>query len=445
MKLGLFRGDSGLSIALGFVAFLGAAHVLIRTAIYGIPLESGDPLVYVHFAETLAAGDGFAAKDGFGRLIRWPPLLSVLLAFFRLFGVEPSEAGRYLNIICFGLIILVAGHWLHRYIKFRLVVIGTTVTIMVSYPLARVSSFVLTETLFILITLLALVQMESFLSGRRPKSGFLLSIVFSAMAPMTRYIGVTVIFTGIFLILTRRGSPTRLRWKHATFYGVVSLLPLALWLTRNRIVSGTLVGSRTGEQASGLTLWDSLSTTGDLLYLWTFVTKEPGWLKIMLVAASILIVLQSVTLFTRRRNPVAALRETWGEKRKNSEELKARPAVPFAAFTIVYFIALIVISPYIEKHEILPRWLSIVYVPAAVAAAVWLDKFLFVTYSNSGILAWKNPEGWGIRYNKAAGQIAVTKWILIGLILNIILASNIRNIVLYIDVLITYDPPRYLL
>ena len=332
MKPGLFRGDSGLSIALVFVAFLGSVHVLIRTTTYRAPFEGDDAATYVHFAETLAAGDGFE-----GRLRHWPPLWPIVLAFFRLFGVEPFDAGRYLNIIGFGLIILVAGHWLHRYLKFRLVVIGITATIMVSYPLTRVSSFILTETLFILVTLLALVNIESFLSGRTAKSGFLLSIVFSAMAPLTRWIGVTVIFTGILLILTSR-IPARLRWKYAAFYGAASSLPLALWLTRNQIVHGVLVGDRS-SWASGQTLGDSVSQTGDLLYSWTFANKEPGWLKICLWAALILIVLQVAMFLTRRRNPVAALREM-RRRRKDSEELKARPVFPFAIFAIVYSLLL---------------------------------------------------------------------------------------------------------
>ena len=448
MKPGLFRGDSGLSVALGFVAFLGAVHVLIRTVIYSPLFKedtilykrplAGDTRAYVSFAETLAAGDGFE-----GGLRWWPPFFSIVLAFFRLFGVEPFDAGRYFNIIGFGLIILVAGHWLHRYLRFRLVVVGITATIMVSYPLARVSSYVLAETLFILVVLLALVNIESFLSGRTAKSGFLLSIAFSAVAPLTRWIGVTVIFTGILLILTSR-IPERLRWKYAAFYGAASSLPLALWLTRNQIVHGSPVGDR-GEWTEGQTLWHSVDQTGDVLFLWTFAREEPGWLKVCLWAALVLIVLQSAMFLARRRNPVAALREIRRRRGEGSEELKARPAFPFAAFAIVYSLTLIRIAPYttgaVGNGN---RYLSPVYVPMAVAAAVWLDRFLLATYRDSGISAWKNPDGWGIRYNRASGPMTATKWILIGLIFSIILAINVRNIELYIDVLTTYDLARFM-
>ena len=430
-KSSLFRGDSGLSIVLVFVAFLGAAHVLIRTAIYGI-VQSGDALVYMRFAESLAAGDGFE-----GKLIQWPPLLSAVLGFFRLFGVEPSETGRYLNAISFGLIIIVAGHWMHRYVRYRLVVIGATATMMISYPLPRISSHVLTETLFILVALLALVQMESFLSGRTATTGFLLSIVFSALAPLTRWLGVTVIFTGVILILTCRRYSARVRWKQAAIYGTASLLPLSLWLARNRVVSGTLTGPRR-DMGSDQSFWDTLSQLGEVLHWWVFVRQQPGWLGICLWAAAALIVLETVRSFISRRTTIIARRKIGG-----LDELRKRPTPILAVFATVYLIITIAILPYTTIEGMNNRYLSPVYVPALMTAAIWLDRLLFTTYKNSGVSVWKNPDGWGIHYNRSSGHLAATKWAFICLIFGVVLANNVRNIVLYIDVLITYDPLMY--
>ena len=428
LRSSLFRGDSGFSIVLAFVAFLGAAHVLIRTAIYGIRTDTDTPS-YIESAESLAEGGGY-------EWVLWPPLFSAVLAFFRLFGVEPAETGRYLNAISFGLIILIAGQWLYRHVRFRLVAVGASVAVMISYPLARISSHVLTETLFILVTLLALVQMESFLSGRTAKTGFFLSIVFSAMAPLTRWIGVTVIFTGIFLILTRRETPARVRWKRSVFYGAASSLPLALWLTRNRIVSDTLTGRR--DWASGQSYWDTLTQFGDILYRWAFARQEPGWLGICLWAVAALIVLEAVTPLTSRQTTVVAL-----QKIRGTDNSTVRPAFAFAAFAIVYSIALIVVLPYGSADEVVNRHVSPVYVPAVIAAAVWLDQFLLAVYQSSGVSVWKSSDGWGIHYDKASGPMAVMKWLLIGLVFNIFLANSIRNIVLYIDTIITYDPINY--
>ena len=439
LKSGLFRSDSGLSIVLVLVAFLGAAHVLIRTAVYGIEhrIEHHyDARVYMEYAESLAAGDGFLRELKFEKdyLLQWPPLFPVVLAFFRLPGIELAEAGRYLNAISFGLIILIASHWLYRHIRSRLIVAGASVVVMISYPLPRISSHILTETLFILVTLLALVQIESFLSGRTAKTGFLLSIVLSASAPLIRWIGVTVIFTGILLILTRQGTPpprARVRWKHAAFYGAASLLPLALWLTRNQTLSGTLTGPRE-DIGTGQSLWDTLSQFGDILYKWTFVLQGPGWLGVCLWAVAALIVLKAAILFTSRRTTVVG-----------SDNSTVRSAFPFAAFAIVYSVALIVVTPYGIGQYLENRYLSPVYVPVVMAVAVWLDRSMLTAYQSSGISVCKSLNGWEMRYDKSSGPIAVMKWLFIGLILNIFLANSIRNIVSYIDVIVAYNPLKY--
>ena len=442
LKSGLFRGDSGLSIVLVFVAFLGAAHVLIRTAIYGIG-QSGDARIfaeyedtrmYMEYAENLAAGDGFLSelKSEKRYLIWWPPLFPVVLAFFRLLGVEPAETGRYLNAIVFGLIILIAGYWLYKHIRSRLIVVAASTAVMVSYPLPRISSHVMTETLFIWVTLLALVQIESFLSGRTAKTGFLLSIVFSASAPLIRWIGLTVIFTGIILILTRQGTPARVRWKLAVLYGAASSLPLALWLTRNWIV-GTI--PRPGNVGTGQSLWDTLSQFSDILYTWAFVQQEPGWIGVCLWAVAALIALKAATLFTSRRDHGRD-----PTKNRGSDNSTVRPAFPFAAFAIVYSIAITVVIPFGASVGIISRYASPIYVPAVIAVAAWLDRFLSITYQNSGISVWKSLNGWEMRYDKASGPIAVMKWLFIGLILNIFLANSIRNIVSHIDVIVAYNP-----
>lgn len=273
------RSVSGWSIALGFIAFLGAAHILIRTFRYGVVYHN-DADVYIFDAETLATGQIFER----GGLLWSPPLFAAVLSLYRPLGIEPSDVGRFFNIVSFGLIVLVAGHWLNRFVRFRFVVIGTVVTIVISYPLVRISSQLLSETLFIFMTLLALIKLESLLNGRKVKFGFGLLIVFSSLAFLTRWMGFTVVVTGALLILTSRGTPTSIKWKHTIIYSVVSSLPAALWMTRNQIVNGSLT-SRESERVTNQPLWDSLTQFGDELHLWIFGRNSFGWLDICLWAA----------------------------------------------------------------------------------------------------------------------------------------------------------------
>lgn len=430
MKLARHRSNLVLSMIIVFVAFLGAAHILIRTSRYGI-IIAPDSLIYSRYAESIASGDWSE-----GGLI-WAPFLSVVLAFFRLFGVDPSDAGRFLNVIGFGLIILMAGHLLCQYVRVRLVAVCAVVAIMVSNPITAVSTYLLSDTLFILLTMLALVQMESYLSGRSAKSTFVLSIVFSALAPLTRWIGVTVIFTGVILILTRRGSPTRNRCGHAALYGIASSLPLMLWLTRNWITSRTIFGDRSIYQTRQ-SLWDSLSQTGEVLHGYMFLYRAPGWLGICLWAVAALIVLEAIKLLISRQNP--AIPST---KIQSLDDSNARAALPFAAFAIIYYVTFILVGPYTAGESLTSRYLSPMYVPVLVTAALLLDRLLMTTYHHSGFLAWKNSDEWGLSYNRSSGPLAAIKWAIFGLIFVIFLGNCTRNIARWIDLIITYNLVEY--
>ena len=434
---------SGWSIAIGLVAFLGSAHILIRTSMYRIDYHS-DPYVYMTDARALANGKIFESNIIEGVLVWYPPFYASVLSVYRLLGIEVSDMGRYVNTVCFGLIILVAGHWLHRFARFHLVMIGTAVTIGISYPLVRISSQLFSEPLFILMTLLAMINMESFLNDGKMRSRFWLSIVFSALAFLTRYIGVTVIFIGALLILTHRGHPPRFKWKLAALYSVVSSLPTALWMIRNWFVIESLTARELGFSSSGQSLWDTLTQFGDQSRLWITVSLYLGWLDICLWVAIALAGFEAVKALLPDGCKPLKRRSLSPKDRHSIRHKKVRPVLPFAAFTIVYLVVLFIIAPYTAGEPPANiRYLLPIYVPAVMAAAIWLERFLLKTYRNSGVSVWKNSDSWGLSYNKTSGPLATTRWIIMGLILTIILTNITRNIALYIGILTTYDPYGY--
>ena len=437
------------SVALGFIAFLGAAHILIRTGMYGVVYHDVAD-AHIADAKAFAAGQIFEETASERVLLWFPPLFTAIMSLYRLLGVEPSDIGRYVNVISFGLIIIVVSHWLHRLIRFRFVMIGSALTIAVSYPLTRVSSQLFSDTLFVLMALLALINLESFLSGRKVgkvKSGFWLLTVFSALAFLTRYLGVTVIFIGVLFILMHRGTSTSTKWKQAALYGVVSSLPTALWMTRNWIFNGNItgrerkctIGQSLGESLSQL--GESLSRLGDHLHLWIFVRHGLGWLDICLWAAALLAGFEAVKALTIN---VRSERRRLFQKTGSLLDIKERSVLPFTAFAIVYLVVLLVVAPYTTcEPPTAPRYLLPIYVPAVMTAAVWLERFLLKTYSISGISVYKNSDSWGINYLKTSGPVATIRWIIIGLILAILLTSFTRNIVLYTNILTTYNPTGY--
>ena len=229
--------------------------------------------------------------------------------------------------------------------------------------------------------------------------------------------------------------------KLAVVYGTTSLLPIVLWVTRNLTVNGTLNGPR--GHRSGQSLWDSLNQSGDLLYLWIFINKKPGWLAVGLWITATLILLQAIVFVYNMSGSGRSYLKTWKQKLKYCEEPKARPAFPFAAFTVVYFVALNIMVPQQTEHAILLRYIVPVYVPLVITAAIWLDRFLVapsirVLEFSFGIQLKSSSGRWSISYNNTLSLMDVLKWIFLGLALSIILTINVRSIVLHIDVLAKY-------
>ena len=229
---------------IALLAALGAAHILVRTSTYGAALGN-DAFNYLSAAESLAAGEGLLSPGG-GQMTLYAPFFSMAMAFLSLFGIEPVDGGRFLNATAFGLLILVSGLYLSRRLESRLLALGVAVAVMASLPLSHVASTLMSEPLFILFTLLALMPLESFLNRRSGTPAP--ALVLSAVAALTRYIGVTLIISAVLMLLSRRNAPVRERLKHALVFGAISSLPLAMAMARNQLASGTLFG---GQDRSG--------------------------------------------------------------------------------------------------------------------------------------------------------------------------------------------------
>ena len=353
------------------VALLGAAHILVRTSTYGAALNGG--FNYLSAAESLAAGEGLLSPSG-GPMVLYAPFFSMAMAFLSLFGIEPVDGGRFLNATAFGLLILVSGLWLSRRLESRLIALGVAVAVMAALPLAHAASTLLSEPLFILFTLLALMPLESFLHRRSGTRALVLSAVFAALAALTRYMGAVLILSAVLMLLARRNAPVRERLKHALAFGAISSLPLAAAMARNQRVSGTLFGVRT--DAAGQSLFDSLSQIAavfrgwaDPQFLISWPLQHPPWL----IAG--LLLLAALLLVTPR---------------------PGRASSVFWIFALMYLAIIAVVARLMVWQDIDNRYLAPVYVPLLFVAAFWLDALL---------------------RSKATGRMSMGRWALVALAL----------------------------
>ena len=399
---------NGFTLLLILIAMLGMMHIWIRTS-NGVALTI-DSFVYLFAAENFAGGNG-AINYRATPLASHPLFFPMLLGFISLFGIEPVDAGRFVNIAAFGLTILISGFYLGRNLKSHLLALGVAVAIMTSFYLSNFCSYVLTEPLSILLTLLALMPLGSVPDRRSEKRALALSAIFAALAPVTRYIGVTVIFAAVLVILMRRGKPVYAKLKDALIYAVFSSIPITLLLAYNWTVSNTLVGNRSAF-ASGQSIFESLEQI-----VWgagrRIVPPPLGtdWLVYTVLGAVSLIGVSMVAFAILSRR---------GQAMEPSEILG--PFLPFGIFVPVYLVVIAIVAPYTVRQPIDARYLGLCVVPALLVGTFLLDLFL---------------------HSEARGKMAAVKWvvatfILIGCVANVGFQGQ-RNL----DATIKYYHTRY--
>ena len=199
------------------LAGLGTAHILVRTATYGAEVNFNS-VDYLSTAINFLAGEGW--RDLLAvPLVARPPLFPLLLVAGGWVGIEPFAAGRWINATAFGLTILAAGYWLRSNLRSRELALAAPGAIAVSLPLSELASFLMTESLFVLFTLLALLHLASFLH-RRTAAFLYWAAGLTALAAVTHYAGVVLIGAGLLMLLVRRTPPLAARLKDAVDLGL---------------------------------------------------------------------------------------------------------------------------------------------------------------------------------------------------------------------------------
>ena len=233
------RPDRFTLLLLAALAGLGAGLVLLRQAGYG-PSIGWDAVNYITAARNLLAGNGLI--DLFRPMVSWPPLYPAMLASGGLFGLDPYAVAGPLNAVIFGLTVLVAGWWLRRHLHSRLLWLWGSLSTALALPLTEIASHALSESAFILFVTLALTQIDAHLRGGG-RAALIRAAAFSALACLTRYLGVSLILAVVPLLLAARVAP-REKMKRIAVYTLIAGAPVGLWMLRNYLLVGLPVGPR---------------------------------------------------------------------------------------------------------------------------------------------------------------------------------------------------------
>ena len=356
----------GFPLLLICIALVGMGHSLVRTSTYGAAVWP-DSTTYVSAAMNFL--DGAGLKDFAGQNFTvWPPLFPLLLASLNLFGLEPAEGGRLANAAAFGLTILACGFWLRRHLRSRPLALLAVASMAASLPLNHLAALLLTEPLFILFAMLALMRLERFLSapdGAWRRRTLLAAALFTALAATIRYPGATLIFVGVLLLLLQR-RPIAAKLKQATAFGFIASAPLAMVLARNWILDGSPFGPRF---PSSQTFADSLSQLSQIaasasLWILPGNVSSGAAYALWTTAGLALTMSAAIVLLRLQADPErGALLASW----------RLGALAPFALFVLLY-LAFLSITVRLVQQPIDQRYLAPTYLPLLLIGVFLLDR-----------------------------------------------------------------------
>jgi hypothetical protein len=261
------------------IGITGFALIFSCSGRYGVGL-SADSVSYIAVARNLLNSHSFLNLSG-SILKEWPPLYPLVIAGFKLCGSNDFLAVRLISALSFGLIIFLSGLWVLRYSGSLTFSVISSICILLSKPLAAVCYQAWSEPVFILLIIIFLILMPRLVDKPTFKAMLVLSIVTSAVC-LTRYIGIVLFPVGA-VILFSGIKHLRKKLIFTAGWGLLSAVPLGIWLIRNWILTGTLSGSRA---PATITLSENINLAGNTIASWFIPTGVenliPGWLLFVL-------------------------------------------------------------------------------------------------------------------------------------------------------------------
>jgi hypothetical protein len=249
---------------------VGALLIYLYSSHSGIGLEP-DSITYVTTARSVVHGGGFSDYDGYPLIdfpIGYPAFLSLILFFS---GVDLLQSGQVINMVLYFCLIYMSGGIInHIATKKRWIKIPFLILIVFSPALLGIYSMLLSETLFLVMTLLFFIALHQY--GKQKKIQVLLIVALIAgLSCLVRYAGVTLIGAGGLMILFDRKSQIKQRIGHLLLFGTIGS---AFWIgniLHNYLATGEMMGDRLKSITSFFQNVENYAKIlGDFFYLNSF-------------------------------------------------------------------------------------------------------------------------------------------------------------------------------
>ena len=226
--------------------------------------------------------------------------------------------------------------------------------IILSPGLLEIYTYLWSETLFILEIMFFIIAYWRYMQTHTLKSLLWVAII-TAIACITRYVGITIIGAGGLMLLLDNELPW---WKkkvgHILFYGFISISLLVANLVMNSMATGLSTGTR---EPSITPFKDNLYYIGTVIVDWGAMSEKADPFAI-LIASVVLLALIAVLLWKASKGKI------------NSYENIV------IAFAIVYGLFILIWASIQRFERINSRLLTPMFIPLLIACTCWVPDVL---------------------------------------------------------------------
>jgi len=361
-----FRGLGGWHIDCLIFALIGFCIIQMFARYSGIGI-SPDSIMYASTAQNIHDHFSLITFNGTPLVffpVFYPFFLSICI--FVSGGIDPVSAGPAINGLLFGAVIFLSG-WLTTKFKAPSLVYKWLIlaAVILSPAMLQIYTYLWSETLFILETLIFIIAYYKYLQTHSIKALIIVAVV-TAIGCITRYAGVTLIGTGGLLILIDNVLKPKQKIVHLLIFGLIASSLLAGNLILNTLSTGLSTGTR---EPSITPFTENLYYFGTVILDWAGLPQSFYPLGIAFGSFVFLGLISLLAWKTLSRRP-------------NSYENI------IIAFALVYGLFIVLSATFSRFERINSRLISPLFIPLLLSFTFWVPKLIrHIKFNKKWLLA----------------------------------------------------------
>ena len=338
------------------IIVVGIVIYALSTLKHGIGVTP-DSVIYFDCGRSLSEFGGFNSFTG--PFHRYAPLYPILLSPLIFAGMSATSGAWLLNGLTFVSILVFTSYIILKYLRMRWMAIAGILLLILSKSIMGVSSMAWTEPLFILLVIGSLFMLTGYLETKNNRL-YVFGAVLASLAALTRYIGVTLVITGFLLILFDRNRPWKKRIENSMIFGIISSLPVTMFMIRNLLVTNTLLGERPSSDTTPLEAMERTARYFTNWYIPQIFSEGVYTTVIIIFTTTFILGLIYLLIKSNERRKIA----------------------PWVLFTGVYIFYLNLSSILVGFEGIKNRLLSPVFIPSLLILLWIIQQVISKTLTN---------------------------------------------------------------